>query len=242
MRTDETTSRDIEPPSPVLQLLEGRAGIEALTLALRLPEIMLRAPRGDGGHVLVLPGFMAGDASTTALRTFLDTLGYRAHGWGQGQNRGRMLTYLPPLTTLVESYVQDRGRPIAMVGWSRGGVLAREIARERPELIRRVITLGSPVKGGVGATSLRRIIERQTGLSTADLQRMQRERDARAITVPITAIYSKTDGVVAWRACIDEVSPHVEHMEVSGSHVGLGFNADAYRIVANRLAEASKPG
>lgn len=240
MRTDDSDSRGIEPPSPVLQLLEGRVGIEALTLALRLPELTRKAPRGDGGHVLVLPGFMAGDASTTALRAFIGAIGYRAHGWGQGQNRGRMLTYLPVLTALIEGYVHNQGRPMALVGWSRGGILAREIAREQPHLLTQVITLGSPVKGGVGATSLRRIVERQTGLSTADLQRLQRERDARPITVPITAIYSKTDGVVAWQACIDNVSTSVEHVEIAGSHVGLGFNADAFRIVAERLAKPFK--
>jgi pimeloyl-ACP methyl ester carboxylesterase len=226
----------IEPPSAALQLLEGRIGMESLDLALRMADLLRRAPRGDGGHVLVLPGFMAGDASTAALRNFLHAIGYRVHGWGLGQNRGRMLTYLPPLTSLLERYSAHQSRPVSLVGWSRGGVLARELARERPELVSRVITMGSPVKGGVAATSIARIVERQTGLTAADLQRLQRERDARPITTPITAIYSKTDGVVAWQACIDDVSPNVRHVEVRGSHIGLGFNAQVFAIVAERLA------
>ena len=230
----------IEPPSAALQLLEGRIGAESLTLALRMPALLRGAPRGDGSHVLVLPGFMANDASTSALRAFLNAIGWRTHGWGQGQNRGKMLTYLPPLTALIERYVEHQSRPMALVGWSRGGVLARELAREHPELVSQVITMGSPVKGGVGATSIARFVERHTGLTAADLQRLQRERDARPITTPITAIYSKTDGVVAWQACIDDVSKNVEHVEVRGSHVGLGFNADVFAIVARRLAGGTK--
>lgn len=225
----------IEPPSPVLQLLEGRVGIESLALALRMPMLLAMAPRGDGGNVLVLPGFMAGDASTAALRQFLRAIGYRVHGWGLGQNRGRMLTYLPRLTETIERLVAEQRRPVPLVGWSRGGVLAREIARERPELVSRVITMGSPVKGGVAATSIARMVERHTGLKPADLAKLQRDRDLRPITTPITAIYSKTDGVVAWQACIDDTSPAVEHVEVVGSHVGLGFNADVFAIVAKKL-------
>ena len=231
----------IEPPSPVLQLLEARIGIEMFELGLRLPALARNAPRGDGGAVLVLPGFMAGDGSTAALRAFLRRIGHRPCGWGQGQNRGRMLSYLPPLLRLVESLAREQGRPVPLVGWSRGGTLAREVARDRPALVARVITLGSPVRGGVGATSIRRFVEQQTGLSPADLQRLQRERNVCPISVPITAIYSKTDGVVAWQACIDETSPHVEHVVVAGSHVGLGFNAEVFRIVAERLAAPAAP-
>jgi pimeloyl-ACP methyl ester carboxylesterase len=226
----------IEPPSPVLQLLEGRVGIESLALALRMPMLLGMAPRGDGGNVLVLPGFMAGDASTAALRQFLRAIGYLVHGWGLGQNRGRMLTYLPRLTETIERLVAEQRRPMPLVGWSRGGVLAREIARERPELVSRVITMGSPVKGGVAATSIARMVERHTGIKAADLAKLQRDRDLRPITTPITAIYSKTDGVVAWQACIDDTSTAVEHVEVVGSHVGLGFNADVFAIVAKKLA------
>jgi pimeloyl-ACP methyl ester carboxylesterase len=236
MGNDAPDPNAIEPPSPALQMLEGRIGAETLTLALRMPALLRSAPRGDGGHVLVLPGFMAGDASTSTLRGFLQAIGYRAQGWGQGQNRGRMLTYLPRVIELVEGYVANQGRPMPLVGWSRGGVLAREIARERPQLVTRVITLGSPVKGGVSATSIARFVESQTGLKPADLQRLQRERNVHPITRPITAVYSKTDGVVAWQACIDDMNPLVEHLEVRGSHVGLGFNADVFAIVAKELA------
>jgi len=198
--------------------------------------LLATAPRGNGANVLVLPGFMADDTSTAALRQFLRAIGHRPHGWGQGQNRGKMLAYLPRLIETIERLGTAQRRPIPLVGWSRGGVLAREIARERPELVSRVITMGSPVKGGVAATSIARMVERHTGLKAADLAKLQRERDARPITTPITAIYSKTDGVVAWQACIDDVSGNVEHVEVQSSHVGLGFNADVFAIVAKKLA------
>jgi pimeloyl-ACP methyl ester carboxylesterase len=124
---------------------------------------------------------------------------------------------------------------VRVVGWSLGGVLARETARRRPELVERVVTLGSPVVGGPKYTLAASFYRRQ-GVDLDALEREIAELDATPIRVPITALYSRSDGVVAWRACIDRVSPHVEHVEVGGSHAGLGFRAEVYRIVAERLA------
>jgi pimeloyl-ACP methyl ester carboxylesterase len=122
------------------------------------------------------------------------------------------------------------------VGWSRGGTLSREIARERPQLLRTVVTLGSPVRGGVGGTSIGRMVSAQTGLTPDQINRLLRDRQRTPIRTPITAIYSKTDGVVAWQACVDELNPNVTHRVVQGSHMGLGFNAAVYRLVARALA------
>ena len=123
-----------------------------------------------------------------------------------------------------------------MVGWSRGGVLSREIARDRPDLVDRVVTLASPVQGGSDATSIKALVESQTGLDAEALRELMRERNRVPIEVPITAIYSKSDGVVAWRACIDDMNPNVTHHEIRATHTGIGVNADAYRIVADVLA------
>jgi hypothetical protein len=107
--------------------------------------------------------------------------------------------------------------------------------------VRQVITLGTPVRGGPGASSIGRLVASSLGVNPQDLRRMQDQRERSPIRVPITALYSRTDGVVAWQASIDEQNPDVEHIEVGGSHIGLGVNADVYRIVAERLKNP-RPG
>lgn len=226
---------DVAPPPGWHTLLEGRVGAEASALLLQLPMLRMTLPKGTG-PVMVLPGFMADDASTWLLRRFLDSLGYSVAAWELGLNRGPMMSYLPVLIDRLDAWFREAGEQPSLVGWSRGGTLSREIARERPDLIRTVVTLGSPVRGGVSGTSIGRMVSAQTGLTSAQINTLLRERQRRPITTPITALYSKTDGVVAWQACIDELNPNVTHQVVPGSHVGLGFNATVYRLVARALA------
>jgi hypothetical protein len=114
-------------------------------------------------------------------------------------------------------------------------VLAREAARERPKLVERVVTFGTPVVGGPKYTAVAPRYQRQ-GYDLDAIAAAAAARDAVPLRVPVTAIYSRADGVVAWRACIDPTNRGVEHIEVGGTHVGLGFNPDVYRIVAERLA------
>jgi hypothetical protein len=222
---------DLRPPPLPLRLLEGRVGLEASTLLAQLPLLRLFAPRGEG-RTLVLPGFMSDDSATWLLRRFLDSLGYQVSGWRLGLNRGALL----PLLETITQRVRDEGEPVHLVGWSRGGIIAREVARDCPELTRSVVTMGTPVRGGLGATSIRGAIERDTGVTPESARALMRSRRCRPITVPITAIYSRTDGVVAWRACIDEESPDVTHVEVVSSHTGMGFHAEVFREVAKALA------
>lgn len=229
------TRDDIAPPPRWHTLLEGRFGAEVAALMLQLPILRMTLPHGSG-PVMVLPGFMADDASTWLLRRFLDSLGYTARPWALGLNRGPMLAYLAELIERLEAWQLEAGERPSLVGWSRGGTLAREIARERPDLIRSVITLGSPVRGGVSGTSIGRLVASQTGLSPAQMNAILRSRQQKPITTPVTALYSKTDGVVSWQACVDDVNPTVTHQEVPGSHVGLGVNAVVYRHVARALA------
>ena len=227
---------DIAPPPRWHTMLEGRIGAEASALMLQLPMLRMTLPRGQG-PVMVLPGFMADDASTWLLRRFLDSLGYTVSPWEMGLNRGPMMAYLPKLIDRLARWQAETGQQPSLLGWSRGGTLSREIARERPELIRSVVTLGSPVRGGVGSTSISRLVTAQTGLSPEQINTLLRERQHHPITTPITAIYSKTDGVVSWQACVDDLNPSVTHHVVAGSHVGLGFNASVYRLVAKALAQ-----
>jgi hypothetical protein len=226
----------IAPPARWHSFLEGRVGAEASLLMLQLPMLRFTARRGSG-PVMVLPGFMTDDSSTWLLRRFLDSLGYTVAPWARGLNRGPMLRHLAPLIERLERWQAQTGEVASLVGWSRGGTLSREIARERPDLVRSIVTLGSPVRGGVHGTSIGRLVSAETGLSPEELNRMLKERQRRPITTPITAIYSKTDGVVAWQACIDDSNPQVEHKIVESSHMGLGVNADVYRLVSRALAK-----
>ncbi len=225
----------IAPPPGLHRLLEGRAFAEAMTLLARLPLLRLTVPGGTG-PLLVIPGFMADDGPTWLLRRFLDSLGYHAYPWGRGVNRGPLLTHLPGVIETLEDIRRREGAAASLVGWSRGGVLAREAARDRPDLVRSVVTLGTPVRGGVRGTSIGRWVARETGLTPEQMRQLLQERQQRPIEVPITALYSKTDGVVSWLACIDEVNPDVRHEVVDGSHVGMVVNAGVYRRVAEALA------
>ncbi len=228
---------EISPPGPMLQLLEGRAGAEAGRLMLALPLIRMQAKKGSGEPVLVLPGFMADDHSTFILRQYLKSIGYVTYPWGLGVNRKRMLDFLPPIEQQVRNLVDQHQQKVNLVGWSRGGILAREIARDHPDLIDRVITIGSPVKGGVSISSIGPLVRRETGLTSHELSSMLKLRQQTKIKVPIRAIYSKLDGIVAWKACIDDINDDVEHFEIRGSHVGMGSNVEVFKLLSKLLAE-----
>jgi len=227
----------ITAPGIVLRMLEGRAGIEASQLLLQLPLLRLQAKKGQGEPVIVLPGFMGDDSSTLVLRGYLNSIGYKAVGWGLGVNRKPMLSLLPLLQILLDQMLDEHGQKVRLVGWSRGGILARELARDTPEKIAKVITIGSPVKGGVAASSIGALVQQTTGLSSAAMSSLLRDRQKVDIEVPIRSIFSKLDGVVSWQACIDDVNSDVENFEITGSHVGMGTNVDVFRLLPKLLRD-----
>lgn len=230
--------RNIQPPPRGALLGEAFTALQFPLLALQAPALGL-APRGRGERVLVWPGFGAGNASTATLRAYLRYLGYRVEGWSLGNNNGDVLNQLDHLKTDLES--RNLTEPVSLVGWSLGGYLAREVARECPSLVNRVITLGSPVVGGPKYTTVARAFEQQ-GEGLDHIEALVDARYEVPLSVPVTAIYSRLDGVVAWRACIDDRSPDVEHVEVVSSHIGLGFSPQVYRIIASSLAKTRADG
>ena len=227
--------QDIKPPSPLLMLMEGRVIAEAAQLMLQLPLLRRQAEKGDGEPVLVLPGFMTDDRATFLLRDFLQSIGYDAHPWGLGVNRLPMHEYLPPLRQMIHDLHAATGQKVKLMGWSRGGILSRELARDDPALIDRVVTVGSPVKGGTSVSSIGRWVQRETGLSPAQMSNLMLERNRHAIRVPVRAIFSRSDGIVAWQACIDETTPDIEHHEVHCSHAGMGSSAEVFRLLPGLL-------
>jgi alpha-beta hydrolase superfamily lysophospholipase len=224
----------LTPPGRLQALRELATPLDMARSAMLAPGLVT-CPRGRGETVLVLPGYGTGDRSTTVLRTFLRSLGYRPKGWTLGTNRGDVAALMP----LVQEYVTERseaaGAPVHLIGWSLGGVLAREAARDLPEQVSSVITLGTPVIGGPRYTAVGRIYARQ-GFDFDHIEREIAERNKTPIRVPVTSIYSKADGIVAWRAAIDHHNPQVEHVEVAESHLSLGFSSSVFRIIAQRLA------
>lgn len=208
---------------------------------LELPRLLLNArglagaPRGAGEPVMVLPGYSASDASTWVLRSYLQLLGYSARGWALGRNSGDVADLLPRVVRQLAAFAEQAGQSVRVIGWSLGGYLAREAARERPRDVECVVTLGSPVVGGPKYTVVGRYYTQQ-GYDLDAIEAAVAERDRTPLRVPVTAVYSRADGVVAWRACIDSTNERVEHVEVKTTHLGLGFCPEVYRIVAERLA------
>jgi pimeloyl-ACP methyl ester carboxylesterase len=216
---------------------ESRALVELPRLAWNVRDLAAQ-PRGRGEPVLVLPGFGAGDGSTSLLRAYLRLLGYRVRGWNLGLNGGDVPSLIPRVVERTAAYAGETGEPVRLLGWSLGGYLAREAARERPDAVDRVVTLGTPVIGGPKYTSVGRLYASR-GYDLDAIEAAVEERNRNPIRVPVTAIYSRSDGVVAWEACIDRVGPHVEHVEVDTTHLGLGLSPDVYRIIARRFANRS---
>ena len=228
----------LQAPNPSGMIREVRVILELPRLLFRFP-VLARQPRGSGQPVLVLPGYGAGDISTALLQAYLRFLGYRVRGWGRGRTHGEVQTLLPRVLKRLMSLARKSGQEVTLVGWSLGGYLAREAARERPDLVQRVITLGTPVIGGPKYTVVARHFHRR-GI---DMDAMEAEIELRnqiLLRTPVTAIYSRADAVVAWRACIDRNGSNVEHIEVRTSHLGFGFSPDVYKIIAQRLANHSQ--
>ena len=228
----------IQPPSRLLLLAEGRAILE-IGMGLALAPALRMAPKGDGHTVLVLPGFMASDRSTAHLRDVLVRLGHNAVGWDLGRNLGGIGRMRETLRDKLAELRTGSGRKVSLVGWSLGGVLARDLALAMPDHVRQVITLGSPFSGDVGANNVRQLYEYLAGeripvrATPESLARL-----AGDLGLPATAIYSRTDGVVNWRCCVLHPNDHAENIELIGaSHMALGFHPAAIWATADRLAQ-----
>lgn len=227
-------SPDIRPPGPWLMLLEGRAPWEYATTMAMMPWLR-RLPRGDGHPVLVFPGLGASELSTRPLRDYLAQLGYAVHDWGLGTNRPRDGLLQACAERVQQVHAQHR-RKVSLVGWSLGGVYARELAKRLEPQTRCVITLGSPFSGHVRATNAARAYELYSGRPLQqDPQRAERLK--KPPSVPTTSIYSKTDGVVAWQCSLNDDGPLTENIEVQASHLGLGVNPMVLYAIADRLRQ-----
>jgi pimeloyl-ACP methyl ester carboxylesterase len=225
----------ISPPGRLDALKELRLPIDVLRWAPSW--LAMRSGRAAQPRTaILLPGFGAGPGSMRVMESFLRRRGHRARDWGLGVNTGDARQLRARLQRIVAESIATHVEPVVLVGWSLGGYIAREYAREHPGEVRKVVTLGSPVIGGPRYTATAEWY-RSRGHDLVEMERAVADRYAIPLRVPVTAIYSKRDGIVAWQACIDRWSPNVRHIEVSETHVGLGF---APRVLATVAEEVER--
>ena len=222
-------------PGLVRLALEMRAPWE-LGIALASYPFMRAAPRGDGHPVLVFPGLAAGDITTVVIRRFLSDLGYATYAWEQGLNFGPRPGVLEACIEQIRDLHLAYGRTVSLVGWSLGGVYARELAKMMPDHVRQVITLGSPFTGSHKATNAWRVYQLVSGEKEVDEARFAALKETPG--VPTTSIYSRTDGVVAWQCSVEQETATSENIEVHASHVGMGMNPTALYAIADRLSQS----
>jgi pimeloyl-ACP methyl ester carboxylesterase len=227
----------LRPPGLSLLLAEVR-GIFEFNASILLSPLLMRAPRGDGHPVLTLPGFLASDLSMAPMRRYLQELGYDAYAWKMGRNVGGVSRMRAALRDRLAEVHAVTGRKVSVIGWSLGGVYARDLALQAPDMVRYVVTLGSPFANDIRATNATRLYEALTGETVEDNSEL-RNAIAGDLPVPTTSIYSCSDGIVNWRTCLLRPSDTAENIEVHlASHIGLGVNAAALWAVADRLAQS----
>jgi pimeloyl-ACP methyl ester carboxylesterase len=194
-------------------------------------------PRGDGHAVIVLPGLLADDYSTGALRATLRRLGYDVHGWGLGRNIGPTAACVNGIRDLLGRLTDRHGQSVTVIGWSLGGILARDLARRSPESVRQVITLGSPFRLARNSQSrATKVFERFSHLHV-ERRTLPLESENMPLVMPATSIYSHLDGIVHWQTCLDTPGERCENIAVMASHLGLGHHPASIWAVADRLAQ-----
>ncbi|HEX7930593.1 MAG TPA: alpha/beta hydrolase [Sphingomicrobium sp.] len=192
----------------------------------------LRGPRGprDGQPVLVIPGFLCSDGTTLTLRKRLARHGYRVHGWKQGWNLGAKENTLDRLHERVESLGHQR--KIVIVGWSLGGLFAREYARSYPDRVRAVITLGSPFSGDPHQNTVWPLYERVAGHR---VDRPPIPRNTEKPPVPQLALWSRRDGLIAPRAARGLDHERDAEVELDCHHMAFSVSKRATRDVVREI-------
>jgi pimeloyl-ACP methyl ester carboxylesterase len=224
----------LRPPGLFKLALEGRAPWEFAALLASAPWLK-SLPSGDGHPVIVFPGLGVSDFSTVPLRSFLRDRGYHPQPWRQGFNFGPREGVLAACGEQLQDAYRRHGAKVSLIGWSLGGIYARELAKAHPELVRCVVTLGSPFAGHPRATNAWRFFEWVSGRSAHDPALIAEIR--RPPPVPTTSIFSRSDGVVAWQCSINPGLDHTENIELLASHVGMGMNPLSFYAIADRLCQ-----
>ena len=219
----------------LFRMLEPRAVFEWQSFFVLKP-ILKRLPKGDGHPVVVFPGFVSSDRATRPLRGLLKDLGYESHGWGLGTNLLFNEALESEMVALINEVYEESGRKVSLIGWSLGGLYAREVAKACKGKIRCVVTLGSPISGNAAHSNAHSLFQALNGKpSKIDVTRYCSLNSPPE--VPTTSIYSKTDGIVAWEGSVQKRGEFTENVEVPASHLGIGVNPFAMFVIADRLSQ-----
>jgi pimeloyl-ACP methyl ester carboxylesterase len=222
-------------PPPAAFIGELRGAVQPARLAASAIRLT-RTRTSDTRPVMIIPGLGTNDLSTWPLRQWLTTKGHRAVGWGLGVNRGDPEGVLPTCIATAQALSKQERTKVHLIGWSLGGIIAREIARDCPELCAGVIALATPIVGGP------RFSRPGRAYPAAELDRIDaaiEERDRRPITVPTTAIYSRNDGIVNWKACIDRLTVEAVNIEVSSTHLSMGIDPDVWAAICDAIGRSA---
>ena len=231
------TTAPSRPSAALLASEVPRAGVDLAALLSTWP-LLATAPRGQGRPVLVIPGLLTGDPATLLLRTVLRALGHDVHGWSLGTNHGPTGEVVTSLRATLQRLHRDAGEPISLVGWSLGGMYAQELARAAPSSVRMLVTLGSPVlKRSASSQRASQLADDATWLPRITGGAPRAWAEAGALRAPVTSVFTRADGVVAWPTCRFSVRPRRENVEVRGSHLGLAHNPAVLWLLADRLAQ-----
>lgn len=234
-------NQNTKRPSKWLFAAEPARALLELGVYFAGKPLLKRLPKGNGEAVLVLPGFMANDFSTRPLRAFLEKLGYKPYTWDLGMNLGKP-SYIDKVVDRVkEISKENKRRKITIIGWSLGGIYAREAAKICPKKVSQIITLGSPFAGLNKPNSVSWLYKLVSGQKLEDLDKDLIARIKEPVPVPMTAIYSHNDGIVSWENCIEqEEGPFTQNIQVNGSHCGMIHNVFVLSCIANRLNQSRR--
>lgn len=231
--------KQLAPPPGRLSIREFKAPLDWLHTAISLPKL-LSMPKGDGRPVLLAPGFMTDKWSMRPLKSFLTRLNYDAYDWDLGRNMGDVDEDIVRLGRQTLELSMRLNAPVTLIGWSLGGVICREVARLFPDAVREVITMGTPVTGGPKYTAPGKRYAAMKNIDMDALEEEIAERKAMGFNQPITVLFSKLDGIVSWRAALDVYNPHARHIEIDGTHLGIGVHRESWRAIAFTLAGQSE--
>jgi pimeloyl-ACP methyl ester carboxylesterase len=238
---ETSSSSGADHPSALLTALEFPRWVGEYAASRVVDTFSRSSTVGEGRPVLVLPGFAASDFVTGRLRAHLRKRGFRVHGWRLGRNIGLTDQLVDGLIDRFVEVATRHDEPVSIVGWSFGGLLARRIAHEHPDLVRQIICLGSPWRADGERTRATAMFERSRirhGIS--DRARDIVDQLRQPVPVPTTAIWSRSDGVTSWHGCsVDETTtPAIaENIEVPSSHVGMVASPLVLAVVVNRLLQ-----
>jgi pimeloyl-ACP methyl ester carboxylesterase len=226
----------VPPPHIGLAVTEAHRALAEFASLMYTRRFLERMPKGDGHAVVLLPGFLGDDGYNAPLRKYLRKLGYDSVGWAQGRNLGPRGDLLDRALDYISDLAERTGGKVSLVGHSLGGIYARELAKEIPERIRQVVSLGSPFGEGRDTGSYPRRLF--SALNPDENITIEQHTLTEPPPVPTTAVYSRGDGVTAWQTCIQEGSyPQAQNIQVWGSHCGLTINPMVWFLLGERLAQ-----